>query len=322
MFLAALQPYHWVIIGVGIFVLVSLLFGVWFTFETARRVYLHTLSTKMGESWGRVCSAPDNPEQMKMWNDGIEYMKQFSNEKEDVQITHDGLKLCGEYFDFGKKKTAMFLCGRCECALYAYFYAKPYIESGYNVLFIDPRAHGFSEGKLSTVGIKEGADAVAWMKYIHETKGQEKFVLHCVCVGGSAGLIAATSKEGKELVEKIVVDGLFINFKESYKRHYIDQGHKLFPVYYQVWFWFRMYTGVSVKLSNPYKLVQELDIPILFIHTKNDKFSLPGKAQQLFDVCSSKQKKIVWFDKGTHSHIRNNETEKYDSSVKEFLTTK
>ena len=83
-----------------------------------------------------------------------------------------------------------------------------------------------------------------------------------------------------------------------------------------------MYTGVSVKLSNPYKLVQELDIPILFIHTKNDKFSLPDKAQQLFDVCSSKQKKIVWFDKGTHSHIRNNETEKYDSSVKEFLTTK
>ena len=319
MILASLQAYQWVLIGVGIFILISLLFGVWITFETARRVYLHTLSTKMGESWGRVCSAPNNPEQMKMWNDGIEYMQQFVDHKEDVQITNDGLKLCGEFYNFGKKKTALFLCGRCECALYAYYYAKPYIESGYNVLFIDPRAHGFSEGKLSTVGIKEGQDAVAWMKYIHETRGQEKFVLHCVCVGGSAGLIAATSKDGKELVEKIVVDGLFINFKESYKRHYVDQGHKLFPVYYQIWFWFRMYTGVSVKISNPYKLVQELDIPILFIHTRNDKFSLPDKAQTLFDVCSSKGKKIVWFDKGTHSHIRNNETEKYDSSVKDFL---
>ena len=322
MILAALQAYHWIIIGVGIFILISLLFGVWFTFETARRVYLHTLSTKMGESWGRVCSAPNNPEQMKMWNDGIEYMAQYNDKKEDVTITNDGLKLCGEFYNFGKKKTALFLCGRCECALYAYYYAKPYVESGYNLLFIDPRAHGFSEGKLSTAGIKEGEDALAWMKYISKEKKQEKFVIHCVCVGGSAGLIAATKEEGKELVEKIVVDGLFINFKESYKRHYIDQGHKLFPVFYQVWFWFRMYTGVSINLSNPYKHVQELETPILFLHTRNDKFSLPDKAQQLFDVCTSKGKKIVWFDKGTHSHIRNNETEKYDSSVKEFLTSK
>ena len=84
MFFASLQPLHWVFIGIGIFVLVSLLFGVWITFETARRVYLHTLSTKMGGDWKRVCSAPDNPAQMKMWNDGIEFMSQYQDKKEDV----------------------------------------------------------------------------------------------------------------------------------------------------------------------------------------------------------------------------------------------
>ena len=194
MFFASLQPLHWVFIGIGIFVLVSLLFGVWITFETARRVYLHTLSTKMGGDWKRVCSAPDNPAQMKMWNDGIEFMSQYQDKKEDVSITNDGLKLYGEYFDFGQSKTALFLCGRCECALYAYYYAKPYIESGYNLLFIDPRAHGLSEGQFSTVGIKESEDAIAWMKYIKETKHQESFVLHCVCVGGAAGLLALTSE--------------------------------------------------------------------------------------------------------------------------------
>ena len=322
MILASLQPIHWVFIGVGIFVLVSLLFGLWITFETARRVFLHTLSTKMGESWGRVCSAPNNPEQVKMWDDGIEFMKQYQDKKQDVSIINDGLKLCGEYFDFGHKKTALFLCGRCECALYAYYYAKPYIDSGYNLLFIDPRAHGLSEGKISTAGIKEGKDAVAWMKYIKETKGQEKFVLHCVCVGGSAGLLAATSEQGRKLVEKIVVDGLYITFKDSYKRHYMDLGHKTFPVYYQIWFWFKLYTGESVKLSNPYKLVQELDIPILFIHTKTDKFSIPTNTEKLFGVCSSKDKQIVWFDVGSHSHIRNNATEKYDRAIVVFLTKK
>lgn len=322
MILASLQPIHWIFIGVGIFVLVSLLFGVWITFETARRVYLHTLSTKMGESWGRVCSAPDNPEQMKMWNDGIEYMSQFEDKKEDVQITNDGLKLYGEFFNFGSKKTVLFLCGRCECAFYAYYYAKPYIECGYNTLFIDPRAHGLSEGKLSTAGIKEGQDAVEWMKFLRDQKGQEKIVLHCVCVGGPAGLIAATSEEGRPLVERLVFDGLFINFKESYKRHYVDLGHKTFPVYYQIWFWFRVYTGVSASYSNPYKFLQDVDVPVLFIHTKKDKFSLPENTQKLFDVTKSKDKKLVWFDVGSHSHIRSNATEEYDNAIKDFLTAK
>ena len=274
----------------------------------------------MGGGWGRVCSAPDNPEQVQMWDDGIAYMKQFEDKKEDVHIVNDGLNLYGEFYNFGGKKTVLFLCGRCECAFYAFYYAKPYIESGLNVLFIDPRAHGLSDGTFSTVGIKEGQDALKWMKYLNEEKGQEKFILHCVCVGGSAGLIATTSKDNPGFIEKIVLDGIFINFKESYKRHYCDLGHKTFPVFYQIWFWFRVYTGVSVKQSNPYKLVQQLNIPILFIHTKNDKFSLPEKAQIVFDACTSQDKQIVWFDEGTHSHIRNHAMEKYDGAIKDFLT--
>lgn len=314
--------YHWLIIGLGIFILVSLLFGVWITFETARRVYLHTLSTKMGGDWKRVCSAPNNPEQVKMWDDGISYMSQFEDKKHELQITNDGLKLCGEFFDFGHKKTALFLCGRCECALYAYFYAKPYIESGYNVLFIDPRAHGFSDGQFSTVGIKESEDAIQWMKHVAKEFKQEKFVLHCVCVGGAAGLLAASNKNNDNLVEKVVVDGLFTNFKESYKRHYCDLGHKVFPVFYQIWFWFRIYTGVSVKQSNPEKIIKNFELPILFLHTKLDKFSLPDNAIKMFNDCPSKQKQFVFFESGSHSHIRNNETEKYDRAIKDFLTTK
>ena len=150
-----------------------------------------------------------------MWNDGIEYMSQFQDKKEDVQIENDGLKLYGEFYNFGSKKTALFLCGRCECLMYAYYYAKPYIESGLNVLFIDPRAHGLSDGEFSTIGIKESEDALAWMKYLKETKGQEKFVLHCLCVGGSAGLLAVTSKNNTDLVEKIVLDGVFIPLKDN-----------------------------------------------------------------------------------------------------------
>ncbi|MBO4856194.1 MAG: alpha/beta hydrolase [Bacilli bacterium] len=312
----------WLIIGVSIFIGVSLLFGLWIIFETARRVYLHTLSKKYGGGWGRTCSAPNNPEQVKMWDEGVNYMAQFADKKQDVQIENDGLKLAGEFYDFGHKKTALFLAGRCECLMYGYYYAKPYKESGYNLLFIDPRAHGFSEGKLSTVGIKESTDVLAWMKYIAKEFNQESFALHCVCVGGAAGLLAATSKDNPGLVERITLDGAFINFKESYRRHYVDLGHKIFPVFHLIWMWFRIYTGVSVMESNPEECVKKLTIPVLFIHSKNDKYSVPENAEILFNECISEKKKLVWFTEGTHSHIRNNATEKYDQTVKEFLTVK
>ena len=318
--LADLLWYHWLIIGVSIFLVVSLLFGLWIIFETARRVYLHTLSKRMAEGgWGRQCSAPNNPEQMKMWDDGVEYMKQFADKKHDVHIVHDGLNLYGEFYDLGNKKTVLFLCGRCECLMYGYYYAKPYIESGYNALFIDPRSHGLSDGQYATAGIKESEDALAWMKYIKEEFKQETFVLHCVCVGGSAGLLAVTSPNNPGLISKIVLDGAFLNFLESYERHYVDLGHKKFPVFYLIWMWFKIYTGESIKKSDPYSCVQKTDIPMLFIHSKLDKYSIPANTQKLYDASKSKDKELVWFDVGTHSHIRSQSQEKYDECIKRFL---
>ena len=317
---ASLLWYHWLIIGLSIFVGVSLLFGLWVIIETSRRVFLHTLSRKKSGGWGRVCSAPNNPEQVKMWDEGIAYMSKFQDKKHEVSITNDGLKLYGEFYDFGSQKTVLFLCGRCECLMYGYYYAKPYVDAGINLLFIDPRSHGLSEGEFSTVGIKESKDALAWMKHIKKEFKQDKFILHCVCVGGAAGLLATTSKDNPDLVEKVIVDGLFTNFKESYKQHYVDLGHKVFPVFYLIWMWFRIYNKVSVNESNPEKCVQELHIPILFIHTKADKYSLPENAEMMFNKCTSEKKKFVWFTEGSHSHIRNNATAKYDSAIIDFLT--
>ena len=75
----------------------------------------------------------------------------------------DGLKLIAEYYDFGFDKTAIIMPGRRECLIYSYFYAFPYKDAGVNVLVIDQRAHGLSEGKYSTCGIFEAKDVIDWI---------------------------------------------------------------------------------------------------------------------------------------------------------------
>lgn len=319
MILAGLIWYHWLIIVVGVLLVGGLIFSIFFTMYVAKQVYEHTLVKRTPDEWGRVCSAPDNEEQMTMWNRGLAWGKENEQYKKEVTITsNDNLKLFGEFFDFGKEKTAIILSGRCECCWYGYYYAFPYQKAGYNILVIDGRAHGLSEGKYSTAGILESEDVVGWMKLLKEQYNQKGFVLHCICIGSATGSLAANSEFGRQYVEKIIFDGAYISFVESYKRHYIAKGHALFPVFYEVWFWFRHYTGVSVKKSNPLKIIPELKQKMLFIYSKEDKFSLPEKSQMLIAACKSEHVVKV-FDKGAHSHVRIANEEEYDETIVSFL---
>ena len=195
----------------------------------------------------------------------------------------------------------------------------PYQKAGCNVLVIDQRAHGLSEGKYSTAGIKEHEDVMRWMAFLKDKYGQEKFILHCICVGSSTGLMVATTEFGKENVSKIVLDGAYINFKESYKRHYIAKGHALFPVYYEVWFWFRFFGGCKIDDSNPLKYMPNFDLPVLFLWGTKDVYCLPEKSKILFEKCGSKQKELQWFEGAEHSRVRLYDEERYDSLVSDFL---
>lgn len=320
MILVSLSWYHWLIIGIGTFLIISLLFSIWLTFTIAKHVYQHTLTRLEGGAWGRECSAPENKEQLEMWNEGLEWAKKFSKQKEDLTITSfDGLKLMAEFYNFNSERTVVFLCGRCECLCYAYYYAKAYQEQGINCLFIDQRCHGLSEGTYSTVGILESKDTLKWLEYLKEHKGLNRFLLHCVCVGGATGLLMAASKECDVNIERITLDGAFINFNDSYKRHYVGLGHHLFPVYYQIWYWFKKRTGVSVKLSNPLEAIKNIHCPVLFLYGKLDNYSPIENGKILFNACPSDNKKMIIFDEGSHSHLRINNKTKYDQSIIDFV---
>ena len=319
MILASLPWYAIALIVVGSLLLAGFIFSFFFTFYVAKQVYEHTLVKRTPDEWGRVCSAPDNEEQVAMWNEGLEWGKANKEHMHEVQIkSKDGLKLFGEFFDFGSKETAIILSGRCECCWYGYYYALPYQKAGCNVLVIDQRAHGLSEGKYSTAGIKEHEDVMRWMAFLKDKFNQEKFILHCICVGSSTGLMAATTEFGKENVEKIVLDGAYINFKESYKRHYIAKGHALFPVYYEVWFWFRKHAGASANVSNPLKIIPNVTCPVLFIYSEEDIFSLPKNTSKLVSACAS-EKVVRPFAHGKHSHVRFSNKEEYDRNIIDFV---
>ena len=171
---------------------------LYITVPLAKKVYHDQLVRTSEEKWGRVCSAPENEEQVQMWNRGIAWAEPRKSHCREVSVQNDGLTLWGEYFDFGHDKCVIILPGRCECLIYSYYFAEPYERAGYNVLVVDSRCHGKSDGKYSTSGVKESGDVVTWARFAHDELGNREICFHGICIGTSAGAIAMTRPDCPE----------------------------------------------------------------------------------------------------------------------------
>lgn len=291
------------------------------TLPISKKVYHAQLVRTEPEKWGRVCSAPENEEQMAMWNEGKKWAEANKELKNDVHIVNDGFNLYGEYYDFGKKRCVIILPGRCESLVYSYYFAHPYKLAGFNVLVIDTRCHGKSDGKYNTIGVKESDDVIAWSRFANEQFSNDEVYYHGICIGTAAGIFAITKKDCPDFVKGFVTEGCFVSFRETFKQHMIADKRPLFPVLDLVMLQINHYTKTNVYKDKPIRAIKRIkkDARVLFLYGKKDIFSLPHKSQKLFDACSAEDKKLVWFDKGGHSHLRINNTEMYDNAIIDFF---
>ncbi|MBR2447869.1 MAG: hypothetical protein IKB29_02675, partial [Clostridia bacterium] len=61
------------LITIGVLLLGGLIFMFIYTYPISKKVYKTQLVRTDSSKWARVCSAPENEEQLKMWNDGIKW---------------------------------------------------------------------------------------------------------------------------------------------------------------------------------------------------------------------------------------------------------
>ena len=248
----------------------------------------------------------------------MEWQQKHDAYKHDVHIVSNGLNLYGEYYDLGSDKAVIILSGRTESLRYGYYFSKPYSDSGFNVLVVDPRAHGYSDGEYNTVGFEESKDALAWAKFLFEEFGINSVIFHGICIGAAAGMLAITSSDCPEFVEGLVTEGMFANFGESMKNHLIERKKLLFPIMQCVDFWMKRYTGHSMT-NGPIDVIPEMEKPLLMIQSKMDKYSSVENAVKMFQMCPSHEKRLVLYDTGDHSMLRITDTDKYDQEVAAFL---
>ena len=304
-------------------ILLILFLGILVFFLLPYAILSHILYTKLlvrtsPKKWGRVCSIPEDEEYRRMFDLGMEWFETHKDRKSDVSVESDGFRLAAQYFDFGFSRAVIIVPGRMESCLYSYFFAEPYRKAGYNVLAIDNRSHGLSQGRRCALGLKEYRDLLRWAKLLHEEKQNDSVIFHGICIGAAAGLTALTSPDCPDYLDGLVAEGMYTTFAESFKNHMIEDRRPLFPIFMATMLQIRIFSGVNVVKNGPTNQIGLLKKPILFLHSREDRFSLPEDAQHLYEKCSA-PKSMRWFPKGAHSRIRITSPEAYDQAITDFL---
>ena len=280
--------------------------------------YDNTLRRTSPEKWKRGKSNLEGG-YLKMYEIGEAWLEENSGRLEEVELVNrQGMTLKGEYYDLGYDRAVIILLGRTETIRCGYYFAIPYAKFGMNVLVVDPRASGDSDGEFNTVGHEESGDVVEWAELLHAKYGVRSVILHGICIGSAGGMLAVTRESHPDYIDGIVTDGMFINFAESMKNHLIERKRPVKGLLELIDYRMKKFTGHSMMVG-PIDYIDRLEIPLLMLQGTADRYSTLERAEELYKKAGTQNKRLVYIEGGEHSMLRFKDEATYDNSIFEFL---
>lgn len=221
----------------------------------------------------------------------------LKNDFEDVEITsYDGLVLRGLLKIVPDARgTIILFHGYRGTPDFDFCLSEPFYEKqGMNVLMPYQRAHGKSEGKFITFGIRERRDVHFWIEFINKRLGyQNKIILSGLSMGASSVLMS-TGKPLPENVKGIIADCGFTSPYEIFKhviRHYTKLPFQSLIVPFG--FLCRFFAGFKIREYSTLEALENCRIHFFLIHGEADTFVPPVMTQQNYDAIKSDKKLLI-----------------------------
>jgi fermentation-respiration switch protein FrsA (DUF1100 family) len=193
-----------------------------------------------------------------------------------------------------------------------------YHKKGLNILAVDQRAHGRSEGKYITFGVKESQDMQGWIRYHNEHLGQYPIILSGLSMGASTMLYLADA-ELPDNVRGIIADCGFTSPKEIIGTVYKRTTH--LPAGISMWaadLFARVFAGFSLNEKNTTQSLANSKIPVMMVHGVADGFVPCDMTSRGYDACTGK-KSILLVDGAEHGLSFLVDRPRYTQMITEFL---
>ena len=194
---------------------------------------------------------------------------------EEVSITsHDGLKLTGRYYHVCDGAPLEILCHGYKGNAIRDFAGIWQLAraAGHNVLLINQRCHGGSEGHTITFGILERRDVMGWINYANNRFGNVPVLLGGVSMG-AATVLMVSGMELPETVKGILADCPYDAPANIIKKVLgQDMGLPVKAVYPLILLGGLLFGKFHLNADSPVEAVKRATVPILLIHGNDDRF--------------------------------------------------
>ncbi len=279
----------WILLAICLFVIIALLYYL----VVGSIIFHYSLGRKTLKKRVKKKNLSKNLEKYNIdlcWWDKVPF--------KEVKIkSFDGLNLVGHYYDAGSRKTVCLVHGYSANYKEMQQYAKYFYEKGYNLLCVENRAHGASEGKVVGMGYLDRKDLLSWLEFL----GDENEV---VFLGLSMGASAVCCLAGEKLpkcVKGVISDCAFDNAERelSFAMRKFGKIRKLLLKH------LKSYTkrlhNFDINDADMLRFVKNTKVPILYFHGKNDTYVPYKNSQNLYNATPENLRNLVLVDDADHA---------------------
>ncbi len=191
-------------------------------------------------------------------------------------------------------------------------------SKGYNAVALDLRAHGNSEGKHCTFGVKEKKDIANLIDDL-KSKGFDKIGVWGQSLGGAVALQAT---EYDKRIQFAIVESTFTDLKTvvaDYTGFHLGIKNQFINEYlvYRA----GKIAGFNPEVASPYKACENISVPTLIVHGNDDKRIDIQYGRANYKGLKSHNKQFIEVDKATHLNVWEKGGKEYFNKVLEFIQT-
>lgn len=193
-------------------------------------------------------------------------------------------------------------------------------ENGCNLLFVDQRCCGLSEGEFITFGAREQYDIQRWTYYIAErNRKQLPVYLYGESMGAAAVLMASGQKLPRE-VRGFIADCGFRSMKGQLQDIAANWFHLKWVglLLFRVDLFCGFLAGFHMKEADTTKAMRTNTRPVLFFHGGKDTYVDPGNSIYNYSQCRA-PKELVMIPEARHLCCAYTEPELYREKILEFF---
>jgi hypothetical protein len=225
--------------------------------------------------------------------------------------TDDGVRLHGWFLptQAATEGTVLFLHGNAE-NISTHIASVAWLPAaGFNVLLVDYRGYGLSEGEPTLDGLHRDVEAAIARVFTLEGVDRERVALFGQSLGGSIAITALARSPERKKIRALIVEGAFAGYRRITRE-----------VLGRAWLTWPLQWPLSLIVDDAYRPLEAIarisPVPVLIVHGEEDAIVPTAHAEALYAAAG--EPKALWLVSGAR-HIGVFQSPQYRRRLVEYL---